>query len=142
MAESQWPQWLFSMPACSSINGAMQTLADLDYETSDQHNDATSARQARDNRNMRSILAYLQSRRPFERDSSLQNIVTRVIADRSVKAKEVRCKILESMCKETTSMNTPSRRKKWWSSWTVNRVQKLTESLSTLIYNCSYSACS
>ena len=68
--------------------------------TSDQHMDVTAARQARDDKDMRSILAYLQSRRPFERDSSPQNIATRIIADRSVnaeKAKEVRSKIIESM---------------------------------------------
>ena len=107
IAESQRTQWLFSMPACSSINGAMQALTDLDYETSDQHKDVTLARQTRDDKAMRSILEYLQMRRPFERDSSLQNIGTSLIADRTVnaeKAKEVRWKILESKSMNTQIM--------------------------------------
>lgn len=35
MAESQRTQWLLSMPACSTVNAAMQKLTEADYVTSD-----------------------------------------------------------------------------------------------------------
>ena len=46
MAESQRTQWLLSVPACSSVNAAMQKLTEADYVTSDQQKDATPARQS------------------------------------------------------------------------------------------------
>lgn len=45
MAESQRTQWLLSMPACSTVNAAMQKLTEADYVTSDQHKDTTPASQ-------------------------------------------------------------------------------------------------
>ncbi len=99
MAESQRTQWLLSMPACSTVNAAMQQLTEADYVTSDQHKDTTPARQSRDDEDTRSLLDYLQHRSPFERDS-LQSITTGVTAESSVnadQAKEVGCKILQSM---------------------------------------------
>ena len=61
------------MPACSTVSAAMQKLTETeaDYVTSDQHKDATLARQSRDDKDTRSLLDYLQHRNPFERDSSL-----------------------------------------------------------------------
>ena len=100
MAESQRTQWLLSMPACSTVNAAMQKLTEVDYVTSDQHKDATLARQSRDDKDTRSLLDYLQHRSPFDRDSSLQSVATGVTADTNVnadKAKEVGSKILQSM---------------------------------------------
>ena len=55
MAESQRTVWLLSMPACSSINGTIQALTGVDNGTSDQHKDFNSARQARDDSDMRSL---------------------------------------------------------------------------------------
>jgi len=75
------------------------TETEADYVTSDQHKDATPARQSRDDTDTRSLLDYLQHRNPFERDSSLQSIATGVTAESTVnadKAKEVGSKILQS----------------------------------------------
>ena len=106
MAELQRMQWLLSMPACSSVNAAMQTLTEADFVTSDQHKDVTTARQARDDKDARSLLDYLQHRDPFERDTSLQNIATGVTANSTVnvdQAREVGCKILQSMTGQNVS---------------------------------------
>jgi len=106
MAESQRTQWLLSMPACSTVNAAMQKLTEADYVTSDQHKDATPARQSRDYKDTRSLLDYLQHRNPFEHDSSLQSIGTGVIAESTVnadKAKEVGPKIIQSMARKNVS---------------------------------------
>ena len=67
MAESQRTQWLLSMPACSTVNAAMQKLTAAEYVTSDQHKDATPVRQAREEVDTRSLLDCLQHRSPFER---------------------------------------------------------------------------
>jgi len=71
MAESQRTQWLLSVPVCSTVNAAMQKLTEADYVTSDQHKDATPARQSRDDKDTRSLLDYLQHRNPFQHNSSL-----------------------------------------------------------------------
>ena len=47
-SESQRAQWLLSMPACSDVNFAMQTLARVTYATSEQHRDVTKGRQKKD----------------------------------------------------------------------------------------------
>ena len=94
------------MPACSTVNAAIQKLTEADYVTSDQHKDATPARQSRDDTDTRSLLDYLQHRNPFERDSSLQSIATGVTAESTVnadKAKEVGSKILQSMTGKNVS---------------------------------------
>ena len=94
------------MPACSTVNAAMQKLTEADYVTSDQHKDATPARQSRDNKDTRSLLDYLQHINPFERDSSLQSIATGVTAERTVNADnatEVGSKILQSMTGKNVS---------------------------------------
>lgn len=72
IGESQRTQWVLSMPACSTVNDAMQKLTKACYVTSDQHKDATVARQSKDDQDTRNIFHYLQQRNPFERDSSLQ----------------------------------------------------------------------
>ena len=100
MSESQRALWVLSMPACSDINRAMQTFTELDFWSTEQHKDVTTARQTRDNDDLRSLLGFLQNRNPFDRDTSLHNIATGVTADSNVNADEARnvgCKILESM---------------------------------------------
>ena len=79
-------QWVLALPACSSINGAMQDLTGIDGSTSEQHKECTTARQTRDDRDIRTLHDYLRHRSPFERDASLQNIATGVTADISVNA--------------------------------------------------------
>jgi len=146
IAESQRTQWLLSMPACSTVNAAIQKLTEADYVTSDQHKDATPARQSRDDKDTRSLLDYLQHRNPFERDSSLQSIATGVTAECTVnadKAKEVGSKILQSMKGKNVSEEGQevSRRRTQWSPWTASHVQRLMASPCQSIHSCSSSAC-
>ena len=106
MTESQRTQWLLSMPACSTVNAAMQKLTAAEYVTSDQHKDATPVRQAREDNDTRSLLDYLQHRSPFERDSSLQSIATGDTVESTVNAdnaKEAGCKILQSMARKNVA---------------------------------------
>ena len=59
-----------------------------------------------DSQEMTMIPDYLQHRSPFEHDSSLQSIATGVTAESTVnadKAKEVGCKILQSMAGKNVS---------------------------------------
>ncbi|CAG2250738.1 unnamed protein product [Mytilus edulis] len=80
MTEVQRAKWLLSMPACSSINSAMQTVENLQYTTSEQHKESTKSRQERDNKDVLTILSYLRERNPFSESLDLRNIETGVTA--------------------------------------------------------------
>lgn len=100
MSDAQRTQGLLSMPACADINEAMQEVTGTMYATSEQHKDATDARQRRDESDTQALLAFLQERNPFDAATSLRNIVTGVTAADTVnahKATEVGSKILDSM---------------------------------------------
>ena len=47
MTENQRLVWILSMPVCANINETMQKFSGVSHETSDQHKDASAARQAR-----------------------------------------------------------------------------------------------
>ena len=59
------------MPACADINGAMQKLAITIFMTSEQHEDVTKARNARNDKDSYAVLGFLQERIPFVPDPSL-----------------------------------------------------------------------
>ncbi|CAC5414182.1 unnamed protein product [Mytilus coruscus] len=85
MTESQRSLWLMSMPACPEINQAMQDLSVVGYFSSEQHKDETRARQKKDTDDIQTLLTFLKSRNPFiEVESSLRNIETGVVADKTV----------------------------------------------------------
>ena len=90
MGEAQITRWLLAMPACADINSAMQELTETTFVTSEQHKDASNARQARDNKDSIALLGFLQDRNPFSPDPSLRNIVTGVVAEDRVNAAEPR----------------------------------------------------
>ena len=48
MTETQRLMWVQSMPACASMNDAMQKFSGILYETSNQHKNTSNARQMRD----------------------------------------------------------------------------------------------
>ena len=50
LTETQRLVWLLSMPACAGVNAALQDLTAITYNTSDQHKEATRARQERDSK--------------------------------------------------------------------------------------------
>ena len=59
MTETQRLLWVLSMNACANIKESMQKDTSISYETSDQHKDMSSARQARDVNNTLDVISYL-----------------------------------------------------------------------------------
>ncbi|CAC5413385.1 unnamed protein product [Mytilus coruscus] len=100
MSEVQRAQWLLSMPACSGINSAMQTVENLQYTTSEQHKEITKSRQERDTKDVLTILSYLSERNPFSESLDLRNIETGVTATNEVNVHNTQLvgkNIIESM---------------------------------------------
>ncbi|KAK3744094.1 hypothetical protein QZH41_005421, partial [Actinostola sp. cb2023] len=100
MTETQRLVWLMSIPICAEVNNAMQGLTGVNYQTSEQHKDASSTRQERDFKDTNDMIGYLFSRSPFSTDPSLRCISTGVMAEDNVnadKAKDVGENILTSM---------------------------------------------
>ena len=48
MTETQRLVWLMAHPVCAEVNNAMQQLTGVQYNTSEQHKDLTTARQGKD----------------------------------------------------------------------------------------------
>lgn len=100
MTEAQRLAWVMFMSACAEVNGAMQNLTDIVDNTSEQHKEATKARQERDHKDAHEIVTFLSLRNPFGADKSLRSITTGIVAEDNVnadKAKEVGEKILSSL---------------------------------------------
>ena len=105
MTENQPLVWGLSMPVCASISETMQTFSGVSYETSDQHNDVSAARQARDVSDTVDLIDYLNERDPFVQNDSLFNIANGMTAQERVnveKAREIGVNIVESMAGKST----------------------------------------
>jgi len=67
--------------------------SDIVNNTSEQHKEATKARQERDHKGVHEIVTFLSLRNPFSADPSLRSITTGIVAEDNVnvgiKAKEV-----------------------------------------------------
>ena len=60
---------------CSArINETMKKFSSVSYEASDQHNDVSAAKQARDVSDTVDLIDYLNERDPFVQNDSLSNI--------------------------------------------------------------------
>ena len=104
VGETQRISLLLSMPACAEMNAAMHDFTQINYETSEQHQEMSTARLKRDEKDSKAVLRYLQDRNPFTDDASLQNIATGVAAQASANvehAEEIAKSILSSMENET-----------------------------------------
>ena len=100
MTETQRLVWCLSRPVCAEVNMAMQQLASITYETSEQHKDILQARQTRDSSDCRKLLFFIDWRSLFEADSSLRNIVSGISAGSEVNvddAKRIGYDILNEM---------------------------------------------
>ena len=94
-----------TMPVCASINETMQKFIGFSYETSDQHNDVSPARQARDVSDTVDLIDYLNERDPYVQIDSLFNIANGMTAQGRVnveKAREIGVEIVESMAGKST----------------------------------------
>ena len=63
--------WLMSHPVCAEVNNAMQQLTGVQYNTSGQHKDLTTATQGKDIADSCELLKFLESRTPFSDNCSL-----------------------------------------------------------------------
>ncbi|KAG0706705.1 hypothetical protein GWK47_024292 [Chionoecetes opilio] len=100
MDEIQRLVWTLSLPSCAEIKFTMQELAGIRYGTSDQHQEATSARKERDVRDTWKLVAFLQTYDPFTEDPSIHSISSGVTGDKKVnvdKANSIGETIIASM---------------------------------------------
>ena len=103
MWETQSLVWLMSMPSCGEVNNATQNLTCVMYHTSEQHKEATKARQERDYKDTNELITFLLQRNPFNPNPSLRSISSGVVAEDNVnadKAKEAGGKTLSSMARK------------------------------------------
>ena len=78
----------------------MQSLTGVGYTTSEQHKEASTARQERDNRDIHLILSFLTDRDPFSEIAALRSIATGIVADNKVNAYDAKAtgqEIISSM---------------------------------------------
>ena len=114
MTEHQRLLWLLSRPACAEVNQAMLEFTGVYYNTGEQNQDMTNARQVRDWKDTLTVLQYLQERNPFSTDPSLRSIATGVHARSTVNvdtALAVGDAILKSMDGKTPAEYTFIRKK-------------------------------
>ena len=78
------------MPVCASINETMQKFSGVSYETSDQLNDVSAARQARYVSDTVDLIDYLNERDPFVQNDSLFNIANGMTAQERVNVEKAR----------------------------------------------------
>ncbi|KAL8576695.1 hypothetical protein ACOMHN_025170 [Nucella lapillus] len=100
MGETERLVWLLSMPACAEVNISMQLVTGLSFATSEQHKDASAARQSRDHKDTQALLHFFYRRNPFLGDGKLRSLATGQEADESVNvdmAKQIGQNILDSM---------------------------------------------
>ena len=103
MTETQRLVWLMAHPVSDVVNDAMQQLTGVQYNTSEQHKDLTTARQGKyDGRLVWTIRVSWFSKR-FSGNCSLRSSATGINAGISVNvdtAKDVGEKILTSMAQQ------------------------------------------
>ena len=90
MTERQRVIWLLSMPACADMSHAMLELTGDRYSTSEQNEDMTKSRQARDMKDNRKLLLVLAERNPLTTHTDLINIMTGIHAESSVNVEKAR----------------------------------------------------
>ena len=71
---------MMTHPVCAEVNNAMQQLTGVQYNTSEQHNDLTTARQVKYMTDSCELLEFLESRNSFSDNCSLRSIATGINA--------------------------------------------------------------
>ena len=84
MSEQQRPVWTMSAPVSSAYNYAMQEFGETVYTTSDQHNDPSAPRMARDKEDLAKLAAKLDQQSPFSGEVVLRNTITGINAGTNV----------------------------------------------------------
>ena len=76
MSEHQRAIWTMSSPVSSSYNHSMQEFCGMQYTTSEQHKETTTARIIRDKDDLTKLASVLQLYTPFSEETTLRNIIT------------------------------------------------------------------
>ncbi|KAK3105425.1 hypothetical protein FSP39_024991 [Pinctada imbricata] len=112
MTDFQRAVWILSSPVCAEMSMAMQELTHIQYTSSDQHKEASTSRQARDEKDLTTTFNFLID--PFNSDmKELRNIDNGVTAEENVNVAdclEIGNTIIESM-KGSDAMSYVFRRK-------------------------------
>ena len=109
MTESRRLVWVLSMPACASMNEAMQKFSGVLYETSDQHKDTSAAKQTRDVSDTLKLITYFKERDPFVKNDSLFNIANGMAAQEGVNvdmARELGNRVVTSLAGKSVEVFT------------------------------------
>ena len=89
MTEHQRNVWTMSASISSAYNYAMQVFNNAVYTTSEQHKEATASRMERDRADLAILATKLEQHSPFLKETTLQNIVTRINADKDVNVQDL-----------------------------------------------------
>ena len=84
IAETQRLVWLMAHPVCSEVNNEMQQLTGVQYNTSEQHKDLTTASQGKDMTDSCQLLEFLESLDSFSDNCSLRSLAAGINAGISV----------------------------------------------------------
>lgn len=68
MSEYQRGLWLLSSPICAEVTQSSQMLTEVNYNTSEQHKEASKSRQERDQKDSLVLVRWLEERNPFDRN--------------------------------------------------------------------------
>lgn len=84
MSEKIRTIWTLASSVSSEYNLVMQEFTELSFTSSEQHKDCTSPRIQRDQQDSMKLKQKLLDCNPFDKDSSLRNVVTGVVANDDV----------------------------------------------------------
>ena len=89
ITEHQREFWTMSAPVSSAYNYAMQEFSNTVYTTSEQHKEATTSQLERDRADLAILATKLEQHSPFLKETTLQNIVTGINADKDVNVQDI-----------------------------------------------------
>ena len=69
------------MPSCVEFSDAMHSLSGVQYHTSEQHKEASQARQDRGKLDIETISSHIKERDTFAETDSLRNLASSIVAD-------------------------------------------------------------
>ena len=67
-------EYILSIPSCTAIKSAFETLTNVHYQTSDQHKALSTTRVTRNYTDAVKVLGYLMERNPFDKKHDSVNI--------------------------------------------------------------------
>lgn len=84
MTESVVSRWVLGMPGCSDITQHFEAFCGVTFTTSEQHVELRMSRQVRDNKDVDTLLQWLNVHSPMTSNKELMSIATGVVADNTI----------------------------------------------------------